>query len=132
MAGSNSIGPIKIDVSGLVLDVHCLKQLSKSWREKSEPAPAVISGGRVAGELESLLSDYDVLYQSLLQLADDSAAFFENVQNSFVDSDNAAKILIESIKASQTQGAYRHTQGEKSTLINPLHFRNSRIVYPKK
>lgn len=85
---------INIDVEKLNSKINKLKQIESRIQNINMKPDSVVGGGESIEVLHSISKQYEIIQQSMLTLINDSINFFENVENSFVSSDNTAASKI--------------------------------------
>ena len=85
---------INVDVENLKNKISDLKQIRADIQGIKVQPDSKCGGGGSIDMLYNITEQYEVIQNSLLTLLDNSIGFFENVENSFVSSDNTAASKI--------------------------------------
>lgn len=85
---------ININITEMNTTISRLKRLEQDWHSNKKSAPATQGGGKVVNEFEELTRMYESLNNHMIVLASRTAMFFENIRDSYVESDHEAKTNI--------------------------------------
>lgn len=81
---------IKVNSNNLSFEINKLRVLKQKIAAAAQNSPSVIGGGTTIQEIQNIGNKYVLLYDKVELLVDNTIAFMNNVNTSYVSSDKKA------------------------------------------